>query len=222
MQLSRRIAEASLTDKGDLIAAALSLTRDLVPGTQWVSLTCEQKGRPSTPAATDPVAESLDAVQYQAGEGPCLAALHAETVVVSSFDGETRWPAFTSRIRGRTPAQAALSYPLAPAGRPGFSVNLYSDANDTFNGIALHTAAMTAAGFALALSAIEQRHRAEHLEIALETSRTIGAAVGILMYGHRWTREQAFDALRTASQNHHCKLRDIADEVLLTGTLPLR
>jgi AmiR/NasT family two-component response regulator len=34
------------------------------------------------------------------------------------------------------------------------------------------------------------------------------------------TEEHAFDLLRTASQRQHHKLRDVAEEVILTGALP--
>jgi hypothetical protein len=59
-----------------------------------------------------------------------------------------------------------------------------------------------------------------HLRIALDTSRDIGAATGILMARLGYTREQAFDALRMASNRGNLKLRDIALEVLDTGELP--
>lgn len=59
-----------------------------------------------------------------------------------------------------------------------------------------------------------------NLRIALHSARRIGAAMGIIMVAHKVTEEQAFAALRIASQHTHRKLRDIADEVLLTGLPP--
>jgi AmiR/NasT family two-component response regulator len=44
--------------------------------------------------------------------------------------------------------------------------------------------------------------------------------MGILMANGRLTESQAFDQLRTASQNVNRKLRDIAADVALTGRLP--
>jgi ANTAR domain len=67
---------------------------------------------------------------------------------------------------------------------------------------------------------IDARHQVEHLEIALAGARRIGAAMGVLMATHHITDDQAFALLRTASQHHHRKVRDIADEVVLTGELP--
>jgi hypothetical protein len=57
--------------------------------------------------------------------------------------------------------------------------------------------------------------------VALESSRRIGQALGILMATYKLTDEQAFDLLRGASQHTHHKLRDIAEEVCTTGTLDL-
>ncbi|HEY0165540.1 MAG TPA: ATP-binding protein [Jatrophihabitans sp.] len=59
-----------------------------------------------------------------------------------------------------------------------------------------------------------------NLERALFSNRQIGAAIGILMARLKLTDEQAFDLLRTTSQSRHRKLRDIAEEVTMTGELP--
>ena len=44
--------------------------------------------------------------------------------------------------------------------------------------------------------------------------------MGILMADGKLTKQQAFDQLRTASQNLNRKLHDIAADVALTGALP--
>jgi hypothetical protein len=54
---------------------------------------------------------------------------------------------------------------------------------------------------------------------ALATSRRIGAAIGVLMAHGRLTEQQAFDQLRQASMSQHVKLRDLAVEVIDTGTI---
>jgi AmiR/NasT family two-component response regulator len=72
---------------------------------------------------------------------------------------------------------------------------------------------------ALAKEAEAQRTRADRLELALESNRTIGIAMGILMHRHKVTAETAFGMLRDASQHWHRKLRDVAEEVARTGEL---
>ena len=59
------------------------------------------------------------------------------------------------------------------------------------------------------------------LRQALQTNRTIGTAVGIVMgrYGID-DPERAFKALVRTSQQNNRKLRDIADELIRTGSLP--
>lgn len=63
------------------------------------------------------------------------------------------------------------------------------------------------------------REKIANLEAALVTARRIGAAMGILMLGRGITDVQAFDLLRSQSQATQRKLRAVAEEVILTGTL---
>ena len=58
-----------------------------------------------------------------------------------------------------------------------------------------------------------------NLETALETSRTIGCAVGVLMALRKLSYQQAFDLLREESQRTKRKIRDLAEEVVESGAL---
>lgn len=72
----------------------------------------------------------------------------------------------------------------------------------------------------LEAQAVIDRAEIANLEIALSSARRIGAALGIIMATYKVTEEKAFAALRTASQHTHRKLRDVAEDVLLTGAVP--
>jgi AmiR/NasT family two-component response regulator len=72
---------------------------------------------------------------------------------------------------------------------------------------------------ALEAEGVLERARIANLEIALITCRRIGAAMGILMTRHSVNEHQAFQLLRAKSQTTHSKLREIADNVILTGTI---
>jgi AmiR/NasT family two-component response regulator len=61
---------------------------------------------------------------------------------------------------------------------------------------------------------------AANLRRALDHSRDIGAAVGVLMALRKVTREEALDLLRRTSQDQNRKLSDLALDVLNTGELP--
>jgi AmiR/NasT family two-component response regulator len=69
-------------------------------------------------------------------------------------------------------------------------------------------------------------HTAAELELAqlreaISSRDVIGQAKGILMEREHLTDDQAFDRLRTASQKRNRKLREIAEELVLTGQLEL-
>jgi AmiR/NasT family two-component response regulator len=57
------------------------------------------------------------------------------------------------------------------------------------------------------------------LEFALVTNRRIGIAVGILMCQLQVTEDRAFVVLCKHSQDHNVKVRDLAEEVIYTGSL---
>lgn len=66
----------------------------------------------------------------------------------------------------------------------------------------------------------DARDKIANLEIALQSSRRIGQALGIMMDRLAVTEDEAFTRLRMASQRSHRKLRDIAEEIVYTGQIP--
>lgn len=65
---------------------------------------------------------------------------------------------------------------------------------------------------------VEQlRSKVANLELALDTARLIGTAIGILMERHCLTRDEAFQLLVRLSQRSHRKLRDVATDVIATS-----
>ena len=59
------------------------------------------------------------------------------------------------------------------------------------------------------------------LRQALQTNRTIGTAVGIVMAGYQLDQQRAFQVLVRTSQQNNRKLQDVAAEVVRTGSLPV-
>lgn len=115
-----------------------------------------------------------------------------------------------------------LSYRLntgLPAEQLLASLNIYSDRAAAFDDGAAAIGLLLATHGALAIAAERHRERAVNLERALESSRVIGIAVGVLMSQHKVSRSEAFDLLRIASQNSNRKVRDVASQVALAGTL---
>lgn len=66
----------------------------------------------------------------------------------------------------------------------------------------------------------ELEHDVENLQIAVESNRHIGAAVGIVMARLQLQEDEAFAVLKRISQCTNTKLRDVATEIIETGAVP--
>ena len=100
------------------------------------------------------------------------------------------------------------------------ALNLYSRKPAAFAKLDMEVLNDLATHCAIALTRVAEREQNHHLRTALESNRDIGTAMGILMGTKLLSKQQAFDALRIASQHSHRKLRDVALEVIDTGQLP--
>lgn len=68
---------------------------------------------------------------------------------------------------------------------------------------------------------LSQEH-AVHMQEALVSSRTIGAAIGILMASRQVPQDQAFSMLKEASQRSNRKIRDLAGELVESASSEAR
>lgn len=193
-----------------------------VPGADHAAVTViDRHGRPTTTASTDSVPLEVDALQYEFNQGPCLEALVKHDIVTAEdLASYGQWPLFSSATVERTPVRSMISFRLFITEEERAALNLYAERAAAFGSEAAATGAMFAAYGSMALIAARNRHTVDNLRRALETNREIGVAMGILMARNLLTREQAFDALRTASQHLNVKLAAIAANVADTGELP--
>lgn len=72
----------------------------------------------------------------------------------------------------------------------------------------------------LGAQSVASRDRIVNLEAALANARRIGAAMGIVMTTYKITEPAAFEVLRAESQRSHRKVSHVADQIVLTGSLP--
>ena len=187
----------------------------------YAAVTIVRGGRYTTEAATDELCRRPDQLKNATGEGPCLDALLADEVVISNdLRREPRWPRFVRTAVRATPVRSMASFRLFSQNGSLGALNLYSDRVNAFGAHTEPVGVAIAAQAAIAYHAALQRDTIENLRVALETSRTIGTAIGVLMALQKITVDEAFDTLRVASQRSHRKLRDIAEEVVRTGTVP--
>jgi len=219
-QLAELLAEQRI-DAGEQPHALLRLAMSSVPSSERASFAVlGGEERLHTVAATDDVAAQLDALQFKLGEGPALAAVErAEIMHVPDLDVDVRWPSFARRaVSLGVCSMLALRADVASVGRT--TLAFYAGRPHAFDDMDVDIARVVGWVVSAALQTARYRERAANLEIALESNRHIGSAIGILMARELLTGEQAFDRLREASQRTHRKLRDIADEVIGTGQLP--
>lgn len=207
----------------EALAALTAACTRLVPGADAAGVTVVTAQGYETRAATDELAERVDAIQFEVQDGPCIAAAVEETAFrVDDLRTDARWPDFAARTVEQTGVLSVLSYRLfLEEDELTAALNLYSTKPDAFDDVAQVTG-LAATAYGAEVITSERRHvDAANLKRALETNRDIGAAIGVLMTLHKVTRNQAFDLLRVASQNTHRKLADIARDVIETGSLEL-
>jgi transcriptional regulator with GAF, ATPase, and Fis domain len=175
----------------------------------------DQGGRFSTPAASDEVPIAVDAIQYETGEGPCIGAVRdSEKYLSVDLSRETRWPTFAQRTVETTGARSMLSLRLfVDEGTLG-AMNFYDESIDAFDQRAQAVAGVLAAHAAVAMSAALGDDHVEQLEQALDSNRTIGLALGMLMEQSQVDRGRAFQMLSSASQRLNIKLRVLAERIV--------
>jgi hypothetical protein len=160
-------------------------------------------GGPGGPAAPTTLTDFLTALL------PAVAA--ARSAVLCGPDGEQ----LAAVGPAPAPEDAVLTIAL-----PGGCGSVVFAAPDAFPPGAGDAATEAATACAVALRSLALRARVANLEVALESSRQIAAAVGIVMAQTRCPYEEAFQVLRAASQRTHRKVRELAEEVVFTGALP--
>jgi transcriptional regulator with GAF, ATPase, and Fis domain len=182
-----------------------------------------RRGGVHTVASTSEVPVWVDGLQYELEEGPCLDALSEQrSYLVDDLAVDERWPRFGRRAVLEVGVRSMMSFRLFVEDDTIGALNLYSERVAAFDEHAHLIGSVLGAHAAIAVNAAREHERADQLDEALDASRRIGMAIGILMGTRRITEPQAFDALRRSSRSLNVKLRDIARHVVDTGELPLR
>lgn len=168
--------------------------------------------------ATDPLAREIDEMQHVIGEGPCLTSIekHA-TFRIDDFLEEKRWPRFSAEVAKRG-IRSGASFVLEVSEESLAAVNLYSSVPGAFSDRDLEVGSILASHAAVALSNAQTHQKNQELvrqlEESVQTRTVIGQAVGVLMAQRSMTRDQAFDVLKSLSQEMNVKLRKLAEQVV--------
>lgn len=160
-------------------------------------------------------------ISVAAPSSPGRRALLEESIVhVPDVAHESRFGSYSAEMLARTPIRSVLALVLHVSDEVLGVLTLYSSTPNAFDEAARARAALLADLAAIAIDTGLTRNLAENLQVALGSSRTIGTAMGVLVERHRLTPEQAFEVLRSTSQNTNRKLADVASELARTGELP--
>lgn len=166
--------------------------------------------RPVAPSSA--TAERLATLQDETGEGPCLSAIWDHAVFqTDDLAHEARWPRFAERAFAETGIRSILGFRLFIETDTMGALNLYSCERAAFDDQDAAVGSVLAAHAAVALSTAQERKR---LTVALENRDLIGQAKGMLMGRAGVSDDEAFAALRAASQRLNLKLRVVAEQVV--------
>ncbi|HEY2834579.1 MAG TPA: GAF and ANTAR domain-containing protein [Sporichthyaceae bacterium] len=217
-ELARAMTPRGYLDAAGLVeVAATLLGRNVSAGLTLLPA----RGGPRTLAATDELPRVVDALQYSLSEGPCLEAIrNADLALSGDLAHDNRWPTFGPRCANELGVFSMLGVRLLLQGPERGALNFYAPPIGAFTETDGDRAAALSPFVSLVLQNELHSRRIADLEAALESSRQIGIGVGILMARHLIPAEDAFARLSRASQDLNRKLRDLAQQVELTGELP--
>lgn len=162
-----------------------SLAQAMVHGADGVSVSLERHGTLATVAASNALATRIDQYQYDAGQGPCVAAAaEGQRFHIDALHDETRWPAFVP-LAIEAGIGSVLSNPLVVAGQPIGALNMHSRSESAFATDQQELAALFALQASSVLTAfgahVTDREQDTLMATALRSRELLSQAEGVLM-----------------------------------------
>lgn len=204
----------------DVLRIIVKTAVELIPGADEGSVGVVSKGssgRLVSHASSGPLPESIDDLQSRIGEGPSLDTIRlCRMLCVPDMTAEQRWHRFVAHAIDHG-IHGMLTVHLKLATRDVGTLNLYSHTAGALTRDSERIGLLLAPHAAVAFS---NKRQEAHLAEALTSRDRIGQAKGILMERRRITENQAFSILVETSQHTNMKLRQVADWLASTGSLP--
>ena len=198
---------------------AVVIATEILPGCDAAGVCVVYRGeRVDTHATSDDALRQFDSLQHELKEGPCLDALRQqETVQSSDLSIDERWPKWGPEVADRLGLFSIVSYRLFSTDSNLGALNLYGKNRSAFSTDDVHDGMALAAHVGVALAGAQE---VENLEKALGGRTVIGQATGILMERFDLLPDRAFGLLTRISQNKNLKLRQLAEQIVQTRTVP--
>jgi GAF domain-containing protein len=176
--------------------------------------------------SSDGPGRALEQVQSETGHGPCVDTfVHGAPVMTEDIAGEDRWPQSRGSIAEHG-VRAVLGVPVRLGGVVVGSLDVYRARphawDDSERDALVRYSAVVEATLGAALAGRTASELAGQLQYALDNRVLIERAVGFVMGRTDVDAVSGFNILRSAARRRRCKVADVADEVLRTGTVPPR
>jgi hypothetical protein len=203
------------SESNEVYAAICVAATLVVTGCDHASLLVRRDGRYVTVGASDRIAQRIDDMERQAGDGPCVDAIEEETPQIETdLTTPNQWPQLAARMVAETPVRGAMGFRILVDRRKTGALNLFSDTPNVFDTESAGQAILLASFASVAVNAVAQGEDVSTLRRGLLSNREIGKAVGMLMMLHNVEEQEAFDVLRRYSQDLNIKIADVARTVI--------
>ncbi|MBB5957977.1 GAF domain-containing protein [Saccharothrix tamanrassetensis] len=200
-----------------------ALAKETFPGTVGAGITLlDPDGNRVTAAATDAVVERADHLQYELGQGPCLAAWEERTVVrIDDLDRDGRWPDWVQAMTG-VGLRSALSAPMVVGEEAMGAMKVYSPEAGVYGEREEHLLTMFASQAGILLANMRTREDArrvsDDLREAMRGRDVITLAKGVIMARDGADERTAFLTLADTARQRRETLRQ-ASEHLVQSTI---
>lgn len=221
VQAADQVAEAvrQIGDAAHLVEAAARVVKLAVDwtGASWAEVVEPPGPRPfRILAATDEaLANAMYASRRLTRHNPPLPELRPVTdrIVIDDLRTDGRWASLTE-VAATVPVRAAVLEHLVVEGRYAAGLAVYDHRPGYFGPEQLRSVRLIATVAAPLLAGAAAAERARDLTVALDTSRTISTAVGVLVESCGLDQGSAFAELVRRSQRQHRKVREVAADLL--------
>lgn len=200
------------------LQSVVAIAKRTVLNCDAAGLTLNIDGEPTTGAASDRLAVEIDLVQYETGQGPCLAAIDGGKMIrIDILERDSRFSRFAPGALAMD-INSVLSLPLPAGDRVVGALNLYSRLPNVFDARA-EQVALPLAEYAteiIATSALYaySLHMVEGLVESMEDQAMITEAIGILSTTEFPTGEGAIERLRALALASGRSMRTVAGWVI--------
>jgi len=198
------------------------LASETIAGTLGAGVSLIDGRGKRTTAASDPLVEEADQIQYDLDAGPCLTAWRDQVPVrIDDVFLEDRWPQWTAAVAGLG-VRSVQSVPLAAGGTSLGAIKVYSRLTHAYDDHSAHLLTLFAAQAAVLLSntltLADAQETTANVSTALVNRDVIGQAKGVLMAQGAADADTAFAMLVAASQRTNVKLHEICRRLVASVT----